>query len=253
MMSDRRTIGIDRRIDREWLDAVAGHVAAGADESSIRSALFQLLDGVVAGGNRRGTGCHKTIGVLSRIWVNNQPEVRGMRDRGAALLPQLSPAQRLGLHWALLTATYPFFADVVTNTGRLLALQGDLNLAQLTRRVREQWGDRSTINRAVQRVVRSLVQWGALSDSDQRGIYVAAKEPIALPDAVAELLLEALLMRQDGGSLPVDQALRHPGFFPFRLELRAQQIRMSPRFDVHRQGLDVDVVALVQTEAGKAP
>lgn len=247
-MTDRHSIGIDRRIDLEWLDIIGGQVAAGADEPSIRDTVFRLLDGVVAGGNKRGTACHKTVSVLSRTWVNVPPETRSLRDRAAELLPKLTAAQRLGVHWALLTASYPFFGDVATNTGRLLALQGNLTLAQLTRRMREEWGDRSTMTRAVQRVIRSMVQWGALGDSDERGVYVAGKKLTALPATVGELLLEALLMRHDGESVPVDQALRHPGFFPFRLELRAHQLRRSTRFDIHRQGLDVDVVALVRPD-----
>ena len=245
-MTERRSIGIDRRIDLEWLDAVGGLVAAGADEPTIRDTVFRLLEGVVVGGNKRGTACHKTVSVLSRTWVNVPPETRALRDRGAKLLPKLNAPERIGVHWALLMATYPFFGDVATNTGRLLALQGNLTLAQLTRRTREQWGDRSTMTRAVQRIIRSMVQWGALADGDERGVYVAGKKTIAMPAKVGELLLEALLMRHDGESVPVDQALRHPGFFPFRLELRAHQLRRSDRFDIHRQGLDVDVVTLVR-------
>ena len=247
-MTERHSIGIDRRIDLEWLDTIGGQVAAGADEPSIRDTVFQLLEGVVAGGNKRGTACHKTVSVLSRTWVNVLPETRGLRDRAAKLLPKLNAAERLGVHWALLMATYPFFGDVATNTGRLLALQGNLTLAQLTRRMREEWGDRSTMTRAVQRVIRSMVQWGALADGDDRGVYVAAKKTTAVPATVGELLLEALLLRHDGESVPVDQALRHPGFFPFRLELRAHQLRRSPRFDIHRQGLDMDVIALAQPQ-----
>lgn len=97
-MTERRSIGIDRRVDLEWLDAVAGQVAAGAEERAIREAIFKLLDGVVIGGNKRGTACHKTMSVLSRIWVNVGPETRPLRDRAARLVPQLTNAPRLGLH-----------------------------------------------------------------------------------------------------------------------------------------------------------
>jgi hypothetical protein len=45
-------------------------------------------------------------------------------------------------------------------------------------------------------------------------------------------------------SLPVEQALRHPGFFAFHIELQAHQLRRSDRFDIYRQGLDVDVITL---------
>ena len=239
-------IGIDRRLDIEWLDAVAGQVAAGASEPEIRSFLFRLLDGVVAGGKRPGTACHKTVGVLSQAWVNVTPASRSLRDRGAQLLSTVDAEQRVALHWAMLTAAYPFFGDVATNTGRLLALQGNLALAQLTRRMRESWGDRSTMTRAVQRVVRSMVQWDVLADSDTRGIYERSARTIIVRPPVGKLLLEALLLQIEERSLIVEQALRHPSFFPFHVELRVHQLRRSDRFDIHRQGLDVDVVTLAR-------
>lgn len=243
-MTKRRSIGIDRRLDLEWLDAVAEQVAAGAEAPAVRTVIFELLDGVIAGGGRRGTASHKTMSVLSRTWVNVPLETVHLRDRAARLVLHSGSGQRVALHWALLAATYPFFADVATNTGRLLALQGDLTLAQLTRRMREEWGDRSTMTRAVQRVIRSIVQWGVLSDGDQRGVYVGGRQPIPVPAPVGELLIEAVLMRHDGESLPVEQALRHPSFFPFRVDLRAHQLRRSPHFAVHRQGLDLDILTL---------
>jgi len=247
-MTNGHSIGIDRRLDIEWLDAVAGQVAAGASEPDIRSFLFRLLDGVVAGGSRRGTACHKTVGVLARTWVNVAPASRGLRDRGARLLPALDTEQRVALHWAMLTAAYPFFRDIATNAGRLLALQGNLALAQLTRRMRESWGDRSTATRAVQRVVRSMVQWDVLVDSDTRGVYERSARTIIVRPPVGKLLLQALLLQAEEKSLPVEQALRHPAFFPFHIELRAHQLCRSDRFDIHRQGFDVDVVSLTQSK-----
>lgn len=237
-------IGIDRRLDLEWLDAVAARVAAGDSEAELRDFLFQLLDGVVAGGTKRGTACHKTVGVLAGAWFNVPPEVEGLRDRSARLVGALDASQRLGLHWTMLMAAYPFFADVATNVGRLLALQGNLALTQLTRRMREVWGDRSTMTRAAQRIVRSMVQWAVLTDSDTRGIYLRSSRTISVRSAVGELLVEALLIRSGSPGIPVDQAIRHPSFFPFQVELSAHQLRQSERFDVHRQGLDLDVVSL---------
>ncbi|MDY0062784.1 MAG: hypothetical protein RBU45_23445 [Myxococcota bacterium] len=248
-MTTRRNIGLDRRIDLQWLDGVAGLVAAGEQEPTIRPALFRLLDGAVQGGSKRGSACYKTVGVLSKAWVKVSPQARALRDRAAHLLPQCNSEERLALHWALLLATYPFFADVAASIGRLLTLQGNLTLAQLTRRLREDWGDRSTLTRAVQRVVRSLVQWGALTDGDRRGVYLPPRQPVSVSQEVGELLLEALLLRLAGESLSVDQVPRHPCFFPFQVELPALLLRRSPRFEIHRQGLDVDVVTLARSEA----
>ena len=243
-MSRSHAIRMDRRIDLEWLDAVAAQVAAGEDEASIRARLFDLLDEKVIGGNRSGTACHKTVGVLCGIWLNVSQEVMPFRDHAIVALPVVSPRERLALHWAMLVAGYPFFAGIVQSAGRLLSLQGNLALSQLTRRMRERWGDRSTVDRAVQRVMRSMVQWGVLADTEEQGVYVQASKRIAVNEDVAKILLEGLLLHEDR-ALPVRQTMRHPVLFPFDVVLNTYDLRRSSRFEVYRQGLDMDVVALV--------
>ena len=244
--SDR--IGLDRRIELEWLDAVAALAADNADKTRIRSSLFDLLAGKVRGGDKHGLACSKTVGVLYRTWVDVPADVAALRDRAVELLPTLAAQDRLALHWALLMANYEFFGHVARTTGRLLSLQGNLSLAQVTRRMLEGWGDRSTVTRATQRTIRSMVQWSALADTLKRGVYVRASEQIAVQECPAEVLLEALL-RYESKPLAVGEIDRHPAIFPFRLALRPAQLRQSRQFEVYRQGLDTDMVELAQVRS----
>lgn len=247
-MSRNAGIGLDRRLDIEWLDIVAAQVASGEDILSIRSKLFDVLDGKVAGGRKRGTASHKTVGVLLRTWAKVPDGMVPFRDHAIRVLPSLTPVDRIALHWAILIGGFGFFGDAATNTGRLLALQGNLTLSQLTRRMRETWGERSTMNRATQRVVRSMVQWGQLADTESKGVYTQVSKRIPIRGELTEVLLEALLIHE-GNGIPVDQAMRHPALFPFELNLRAHRLRQSSRFEVHRQGLDIDVVNLAKVPA----
>ena len=105
------------------------------------------------------------------------------------------------------------------------------------------------MRQATQRLVRSMVQWEVLEDTSDRGVYAREAKPIVVRDELAELLLEGLLMHQAEG-VPLSQAIQHPGLFPFKVELRTPSLRKSSRFEVHRQGLDVDVVRLVPPPAG---
>ena len=107
-MNQSSRIGIDRRLNLEWLDAVAARVAAGDDESSIRAHLFEALRGEVRGSRKRGTALHKTVGVLVGAWVLLPEELLSFRDRAIDLLPSLSPSERLAMHWAVLMASYRF-------------------------------------------------------------------------------------------------------------------------------------------------
>jgi len=241
----RQTIGFDRKLDFEWLDATAAMVAEGASPTEVRTRLRRLLEGSVEGKSAKGA-MFKTMTVLVHLWSDIPAERTSLRDRAVCLLPQLDPQQRLGVHWALALAGYPLFTDIASACGRLLALNDSVVLSQVVRRVAELWGQRSTLPRAVQRIVRSMVQWGALSDSSTRGSYVAAVPKLRLPNNVAELPLEALLLGTEQDVMSVDQLVGHPALFPFALSITAHELRSSPRFRVDRQGLDVDTVGLAK-------
>ena len=241
-MSNRTSIGFDRKVDLAWLDAVASRVAAGATEEEVRSYLWRLLDGAVAGeGKRSARG--KTVTVLSHIWSQVPEEARALRDRAVRLLPKVPPVHRVALHWAMALATYPFFADVATTVGRLLALQGDVTLAQVTRRLAELWGQRSTMVRATQRVVRSMVQWGILKDTMERGIYERARPPVEVGGLLAEVLIEAVLIASPSRAMALENALGNPSLFPYVLKCGVMYgFRGSERIEIYREGMDVEMI-----------
>ncbi|WP_295586220.1 hypothetical protein [uncultured Lamprocystis sp.] len=237
-MTRRASIGFDRRIDLDWLDAAAAQAAAGAPPEAMRTHLSNLLNDVLKGDTARG----KTVTVLSHIWGAVPEDAAALHGRASAELCRCTPEERLALHWAMMLGTYPIFSDVTAAAGRLLMLQGQFTLAHLTRRLVDAWGERSTLERAVQRIVRSMIQWEALRDTATRGMYEKATVHRKVGPAVSKVLIEALLLDAEETSIPFAQLVGHPALFPFDLDLSAGQIRDAPHFRVHRQGLDSDVV-----------
>jgi len=242
-MNRRATIGFDRRIDLEWLDAAAAQAAAGASTREMRAYLWSLLEGVVSG-DKSNSARGKTVTVLSHIWGEVPGPGASLRERAVAQLERSTPDERLALHWAMMVGTYPVFADTAAAVGRLLLLQGNFTLAHLTRRLVGLWGERSTIERAGQRIVRSMVQWAVLQDTTTRGMYEAVPRRRKVGPAVGTLLIEALLVDAEEASVSLDQLIGHPASFPFDLDLNASHIRGKSQFRVHRQGLDSDIVEL---------
>jgi hypothetical protein len=102
--------------------------------------------------------------------------------------------------------------------------------------------DRLSGQRSSQRIVRSMVRWGTMTDSDTKGMYTSAPK-IAVSNGIGEVLIEALLIHEQR-ALPIDTVLAHPALFPFKFSVRANELRDSSRFEVYRQGLDEDVVRL---------
>ncbi len=143
-------------------------------------------------------------------------------------------------------ATYPFWAGVAAQVGRLLKLQGSAVAAQVQRRVREQYGERETVSRAARRVLRSFHDWGVLSETVTKGIY----HPGMLLDIddpkLLGWLIEAMLRARDNGSVPLKELIESPSLFPFRLKsIHADRLlSTSSKLDILRHGLDDDLVTL---------
>lgn len=234
-MRNRNTIGFDRRLNIEWLDASAARAAAGDDTDAARAYLERVLTGVVDGKGKRGSRA-KTVTVLLGVWHRVPPVAARARAKLLSFITEGDPKDRVAGHWAMCMLSYPFYADVATIVGRLLALQGDLTWGQVRRRVRERWGDRPTAERAARRIVRSWVQWGILKDTGTHGSFRLARTPLAVHATPAEVLIEAVLVHSGRDAMPIQDVVASPAVFPFQLGAVIPLIRRSETFEFHRHG-----------------
>ena len=242
MSKGKKLIGFDRKIELEWLDATAEWAAEGLPPDEIRGHLDSFLAEHVAGeGPHSAKGKTKTV--LVHIWVRVPDRLIPLRNRGLALLQTLPASARLALHWGMSIATYPFFHEVAATTGRLLNVQGNAPMAQVMRRTIESWGQRSTLSRAVARVLRSFVEWGALLETHDRGVFAPApKASTGGYEGVGVWLAEACLSATESAMLPFRQLVANPALFPFSIRFTARDLRRSPSLEVIRQGLNEDYV-----------
>lgn len=244
-------MGISQRVRLEWLDEAARLVRAGHGNAQVAAALDEmLLDKVSVGGDAVRGNREKTVTILGRIWSRPPTRLAPLRDAALRLLDDAGPADRLAVHWGMTMAAYPFWSVVAAQAGRLLRLQGAATAAQINRRVRERHGERPTVSRATQRVVRSFVDWGVLHDTDTRGRYApAAPRSVSGRALVAWLAEAALHVRADAAAPPHD-LLNHPNLFPFRVSYvppRSLAVA-SPRLEVAQHGLDAELLMLQMPE-----
>jgi hypothetical protein len=241
-MNRRASIGFDRKIRLEWLDATAAQLEARKTGPELRDFLFEYLSHL-SGGRKNGGARYKTVAVLSRVWLHVPPEVEPLRNRALELLRTVEPADRLVLHWTMTIAAYPFFTDVAAAVGRILGLQEPFSLTHVERRVSELWGERSTVKRTCQYVMRSMVEWEVLEDAG-KGVYRRCGEVRLVEGELAQLLVEAVLLDSENEALALDQAAGHPALFPFDVQVNTDGLRRSDRVRVFRQGMDRDFVVL---------
>lgn len=238
----RTTIGFDRTIHLEWLDVAVARVLQNQSPSEIRKALWDFLEDLIPG-NTNNSGRGKTLTVLTRIWIAVPEQIGPLRARALKCLAEANVANRVAIHWAMVVATHPFFFDVAMHAGNLLTLHGQANRTQIKRRMTDSWGDRSTLERTIQHVLKSMAQWGVLRSGSEKGSLVAARNPMEISEEISELLVYGILLSQRRGML-LSQIASHPSLFPFKLHLNAERLRKSEGLRVQRQGDQSDFIEL---------
>lgn len=100
----RTTIGFDRSIDIEWLDAEAARAAKGQTPAEIKKFLWDFLENVVPG-NTNNSGRGKTLTVLSRIWITVPAPAKRLREAALRCFESATCEQRVAIHWAMAVGT----------------------------------------------------------------------------------------------------------------------------------------------------
>ena len=258
MIRNRFTqIGLDRHVRLEWLEKVSSLVIAENDSVSIKSILQSDLQGAFRSTNTDVRGSiDKTITVLLKIWLTIPSELSSLHLDGLELLKSLPQQDHLAIHWGMVMAVYPFWSGVAIQVGRLLRLQGSVAVAQVQRRVCEQYGERETVSRRARYTIRSYLDWGVLQETGAKGIY-SGGTTLAVDDSrLIAWLAEASLHARANGSAPLKDLIDSPSLFPFRIKpVHAESlVAASSRLDLLRHGLDDDLVMLrKQTPKGGVP
>jgi hypothetical protein len=245
----RQVVGISQKIKRAWLDAVLDRLVQTTAAAELRTFLDQHLREALPGKESRT----KTSGIILRIWSNIPRERLALRERAVALLPRISGQERVWLHWGMSALAYPFFRDTAEVVGRLLALQDDFTTAQVQARLMTTWGDRSTSKEAAQKLITTLVDWEVLRSTKTKGHFLLTRKMTASIPDLQLWLLEALLGASAADEIEARQLLRLPGAFPFALDIGVADLRKHERFSIHRQGLDMDMVALHKVKVEQPP
>jgi hypothetical protein len=146
---------------------------------------------------------------------------------------------------------YPFFRDITEIVGRLLTLQNDFTTVQVQGRMLTMWGDRTTSKEAAQKLITSLLDWGVLRSTKTKGHFLLPEKITTTAPELELWLLEVLLRASDADEIELQHLLRLPESFPFTFTVSAADVRKCDSFNIHRQGLDTDMVSLSSNVTGK--
>lgn len=248
MSKRHQKLGIKQTIQRHWMDRVVQMLLAGMNEKEIRNDLNDYLSTQKQSGGTGERGEKSYVMAISILasWFAPEQDLIQFRDEALSLARCSSPDKWLPLHWAIISAAYPFWFNVAKQTGRLFNLQDQITQPQVFNRLKEQYGDRETVARNARYTVRSFVAWEVLKDSNTKGCYEkTATVPIA-DQNVAILMVESALHAMPEGKGALGLLLSNPAFFPFQLPVMTGDFiaQSSNRIDVIRYGMDDELLEL---------
>lgn len=201
-------IGFDRYVDIEWCRSALDAAATHRSIEVVRDQVATTLPGIESQ--------RKTLDVLKRVSTKPFEHLDDFIGRGIDIYKRLGQDVVLSLIWGASIASYPFFGKTSETAGRLLALQGDFSIKELQRRMAEQYGDRSGIERAVARVLQSQESWQALA-RDETAKRVVKLQSVVIDDGELTAWLIEAAVRYAGKPVSVPNLQSLPVLFPFNL------------------------------------
>jgi len=229
-------IGFDRYVDIEWCRIALDAAATQSPIEVVRDQVATMLPGIESQ--------RKTLDVIKRLSTKPFDHLADFISRGIAIYKRQGQCVVLPLVWGASIASYPFFGKTSETTGRLLALQGDCSIKELQRRMAEQYGDRSGIERAVTRVVQTQTNWQALTRDETAKRVIKRQAVLIEDDELTSWLIEAAV-RYAGKPVPVPSLQSLSVLFPFSLTRPlAYVVSNSTSLNLRAEGPSNQFVAL---------
>lgn len=233
-MLDR--IGFDRIIKLDWLNKTVELYSQEKDFKNVKLALDYYLKNDVGGDNRR-----KTVNILIRTWINVDSSHVALRDKALELFKTAGQNERLAIHWCMLLLAYPIFDNLTAAAGKLLDLQDEFSLSMVKRRIYELWGERTTLEYAVNKMTRSLIDWGVIDGGSKPGEY-NRKESLEIKNIDVKLLLiETYLTASGRSQLQFVEVNKLDELFPFKLDMGLDDFYKSDVLKLNKMGSEVVV------------
>jgi hypothetical protein len=234
-------IGFSRTITLNWLDATASLRVQNMDPICIRQHLGDTISDIVTGKDAQ----RKTIDVLSAIWVKTEKTAPKIHQKALVLFPTLSSSnERLWLHYGMTLICYPFFRNCVAAIGQISRTEKIITRKQIKDRIAGEYGHLGGLDRSVERILASLTNWGALSNTEQKQNYRIVFHEFIASEDLQRWLLTCALHAHPAEAIPFDDLIHLPEIYPFRFTLGIESLQRDTRFEIQRQGGSLVMVRL---------
>lgn len=233
-----KQVGFLQYVQKDWLDATVAFYQNCQNIDEIKANLNNLILPEVPKSEER----RKTIDVLTRTWIRVPKNHQNLRNTALEIYDELEPDERIILHWGMLLLAYPFFHDIVNKIGLILRIQNSFTSSQLRNKLVSSWGHRTTIIRAIDRVVQSLKNWRVLENDN---ISIKSTSKLEIKNEFHCLwFLECVYRSEQVDSIFFDKLISLETMFPFELKIPLYKIKQAKNFEHQMYGMNMEIISL---------
>ena len=106
----------------------------------------------------------------------------------------------------------------------------------------EKWGHRTSMIRALDRVIQSMIEWNVITKSNS---FLYVNEPIEIKETDLLLwFLECLFKAENVQTMTYENLISSLTKFPFVINLPSYYVKKSKRFEYYIQGTNLETISL---------
>lgn len=212
-----KMVGLNVSLKMGWMKKAVELLGQGLTEEDYRNVLKEHLSFEIDS----PTNLRKAKDNLAFIWYKDSEEYAALQQEGRQLV-QKHPEDISAIGWCMIPMAYPVFYDIAKLMGKMFEFQDTITTKQIRQKMFDEWGERSTLDYSVGKVIAAMKALDAVS-SPQTGKYQANTIPVNNEDVVSFMLRVAMKL---GGSsyYAFSDLTTFPFLFPFSYRVMKEQL-----------------------------
>lgn len=225
-----KMVGFLCPLKAEWLNKVINLSIEGMKAENIKEALNDYISFEL----KSPDNIRKSREILMNLWIYPFDDEKANLIRQQALEEiKNGNEDKLAMHWCMLLLSYPVFSDVAGMIGKLTMMQDSFSVAWLKGKMTEQWGERSTLLRSVEKVLQTMRQIGIAESKG--GVYTVRRYEIK-NDATKKIILKTILALKMQAYYEPSELAKVPQMFPFEYTVDSELIFGNQDFEMGNFG-----------------
>lgn len=220
-----KTVGFLCPLKLEWLNKTVSLVIEGMSPENIKEALNDYISFEL----NSPDNIRKTREMLMNLWVYPFEDEKANIIRQKAIeLIKKGTADKTVFHWCMLLIYYPVYSDVAGMIGKILNMQDTFSLAWLKGKMAEQWGERATLLRSVEKVMQTMRQMQIANS--EKGVYTINR--IAVTDErEIKIIIKTILALKMQAYYEPSELSKVAQMFPFEYVIDSELIFGNQDFE----------------------